>query len=331
MFNFQEEAVREQQRNGIGIIDQTQGYVDEVLKSPIDSVVFIGIGGTEFYANQMAAIVRERHSSLPLQVENAADLCVLGNPHITDKTLVVVESISGDTKELVEAVEYVRKAGAVVIGYVEKADSPLAKLVSHLVCTTGGGYHFWYTITLRLLNRRGEFEEYEEFMKEFRTIPEVIVSVYRQADKKAKTFAQSYCDEPIHYLVGSGNLEDWAYCYGMCIMEEMQWIRTRPVSASNFFHGTLEVIDRDTSVILIKGEDATRPLMDRVEKFVHTVCAKVTVFDTKEFVLEGISEKFRGLLSPLIMRSAFMRVSTHLEEARKHPLAIRRYYRKLDY
>jgi fructoselysine-6-phosphate deglycase len=91
------------------------------------------------------------------------------------------------------------------------------------------------------------------------------------------------------------------------------------------------VIDRDTSVILIKGEDITRTQMDRVEKFVHTVCKKVTVFDTKEFVLEGISEKYRGILSPIVMRSAFMRVSIHLEEQRKHPLAIRRYYRRLDY
>ena len=124
---------------------------------------------------------------------------------------------------------------------------------------------------------------------------------------------------------------DWAVCYGMCIMEEMQWMRTRPISASNFFHGTLEVIDRDTSVILIKGEDKTRPLMDRVENFVHKISAKVTVFDSKEFELKGISDEFRGMLCPIMMRSAFQRVSTHLEYNRRHPLAIRRYYRRLDY
>ena len=62
----------------------------------------------------------------------------------------------------------------------------------------------------------------------------------------------------------------------MCIMEEMQWMRTRPISAANFFHGTLEVIERDIPVILIKGEDKTRPEMDRVEKFVNTISANVT-------------------------------------------------------
>ncbi len=41
----------------------------------------------------------------------------------------------------------------------------------------------------------------------------------------------------------------------MCILEEMQWIRTRPVHASDFFHGTLELVEKGVSVILFKGED----------------------------------------------------------------------------
>ena len=82
---------------------------------------------------------------------------------------------------------------------------------------------------------------------------------------------------------------------------------------------------------MIKGEDKTRPLMDRVENFVHKVSAKVTVFDSKDFELKGISDEFRGILSPIIMRSAFQRVSVHLEHNRRHPLEIRRYYRRMDY
>ena len=108
-------------------------------------------------------------------------------------------------------------------------------------------------------------------------------------------------------------------------------MKTRPVSAADFFHGTLEVIERDVPVILIKGEDRTRPQMERVENFVHKISAKVTVFDTKDFSLAGIRQEFRWILSPIVMRSAFQRVNAHLEHNRRHPLAIRRYYRRLDY
>lgn len=244
---------------------------------------------------------------------------------------MVIESISGDTKEVVESVEKVRAAGARVIGYVEKEGTPLYELCDHLVTTVGGGYYFWYTVTLRFLKNAGQFDKYDQFFQEIVHMPDNIVQVYKDADEDAKAYAEKYCDESITYLVGSGNLEDWAVCYGMCIMEEMQWMRTRPISAANFFHGTLEVIERDIPVILIKGEDMTRPQMDRVEKFVNRISAKVIVFDTKKFRLDGISDEFRGILAPIVMRSAFQRINVHLEHCRRHPLAIRRYYKRLDY
>ncbi len=176
-----------------------------------------------------------------------------------------------------------------------------------------------------------DFLEYDKFMVYLKKMPSIVVDIQKQTEEKAIAFAKKYKDEPLQYLIASGNLEDWATCYGMCIMEEMQWMRTRPISASNFFHGTLEVVERDTSVILIKGEDQTRALIERVERFVHKISANVTVFDTKDYDLKGISPEFRGLLAPIIMKCAFQRVSANLEFERRHPLAIRRYYRRLDY
>ena len=33
--------------------------------------------------------------------------------------------------------------------------------------------------------------------------------------------------------------------YSMCILEEMQWKRTRSITSHDFFHGTLEMCIRD--------------------------------------------------------------------------------------
>lgn len=331
MFNFDGEKVRQEHQNGIDIIPRVETIIDQVCQEGYSSVFYIGIGGTVLYANQMMHIAKQLGAEFPLYIENAADFNLVGNPFFNARSIVVIESISGDTKEVVEAVEKVHEAGARVIGYVEKKGTPLYEMCDYLVTTTGGGYYFWYTVTLRLLRNAGQFIKYDQFFKDLAHMPDDIVQVYKDVDEDAKAYAEKYCDEPITYLVGSGNLEDWAVCYGMCIMEEMQWMRTRPISAANFFHGTLEVIERDIPVILIKGEDMTRPQMERVERFVNTISAKVIVFDTKKFALEGISEEFRGMLSPIVMRSAFQRVNVHLEYFRRHPLAIRRYYRRLDY
>ena len=331
MFNFNEAKIRKEHENGLGIIKKTQDIVDQICAEGFSNIFYIGIGGTVLYAGQFAHIVKQMGSALPLYLENAADFMVEGNPHFNKDSLVVIASISGDTKEIVQMVDQVHETGVRVVGYVEKEGSPLYEKCDYVVTTTGGEYYFWYAVTLRLLHNRGDFDKYDRFMSELQYMPDNVIEIYKKSDAKAKEFADKYCDSKLTYLVGIGNLEDWATCYGMCIMEEMQWMPTRPVSAANFFHGTLEVIERDVPVILIKGEDKTRPLMERVERFVNTVSANVTVFDTMDYELKGISNEFRWILAPIVSRSSFQRVSVHLEHNRRHPLAIRRYYRRLDY
>ena len=331
MLNFDEAKVRQDHQNGVDMIPEVEKVVDQICDEGYDNIFLFGIGGTLLYAGQIMHTDKQLGCSLPLYLENATDFLYEGNKKFTKNSVVVIASLSGNTIEVEAAVDKAHEVGARVIGYVEVPESPLAKKVDHLVTTVGGEYYWWYTVVLRFMKNAGEFDAYDKLTSQMKNLPDAVVQIYKDADEEMKNYAEKYCDEPITYLVGSGNLEDWAVCYGMCIMEEMQWMRTRPISAANFFHGTLEVIERDIPVILIKGEDKTRPEMDRVEKFVNRVSAKVTVFDTKKFALPGIDEEFRGVLSPIVMRSAFMRLNVHLEHCRRHPIDIRRYYKALKY
>jgi len=331
MLNFDEAKVRQDHQNGVDMIPEVEKVVDQICDEGYDNIFLFGIGGTLLYAGQIMHTAKQLGCSLPLYLENATDFLYEGNKKFTKNSVVVIASLSGNTIEVEAAIDKAHEVGARVIGYVEVPESPLAKKVDHLVTTVGGEYYWWYTVVLRFMKNAGEFDAYDKLTSQMKNLPDAVVQIYKDADEEMKNYAETYCDEPITYLVGSGNLEDWAVCYGMCIMEEMQWMRTRPISAANFFHGTLEVIERDIPVILIKGEDKTRPEMDRVEKFVNRVSAKVTVFDTKKFALPGIDEEFRGVLSPIVMRSAFMRLNVHLEHCRRHPIDIRRYYKALKY
>ena len=331
MLNFDEAKVRQDHQNGVDMIPEVEKVVDQICDEGYDNIFLFGIGGTLLYAGQIMHTAKQLGCSLPLYLENATDFLYEGNKKFTKNSVVVIASLSGNTIEVEAAIDKAHEVGARVIGYVEVPESPLAKKVDHLVTTVGGEYYWWYTVVLRFMKNAGEFDAYDKLTSQMKNLPDAVVQIYKDADEEMKNYAEKYCDEPITYLVGSGNLEDWAVCYGMCIMEEMQWMRTRPISAANFFHGTLEVIERDIPVILIKGEDKTRPEMDRVEKFVNRVSAKVTVFDTKKFALPGIDEEFRGVLSPIVMRSAFMRLNVHLEHCRRLPIDIRRYYKALKY
>lgn len=207
MFNFNEEAVRKEHENGVGIIAKTQEAVDAVCKEGYKNIFYIGIGGTLLYAGQMMHIVKEAGSTIPLFLENAADFCLVGNPHFGKDSIVVIASISGDTKEVNEAVEKAHKAGAKVIGYVEKAGTPLYENSDYLITTVGGEYYFWYTVTLRFMANAGQFSAYDAFMGDIVNMPENVVEIYKKSDAKAKEYADKYCDAELTYLIGSGILK----------------------------------------------------------------------------------------------------------------------------
>jgi fructoselysine-6-phosphate deglycase len=168
-------------------------------------------------------------------------------------------------------------------------------------------------------------------VRELGALPALLVEVKRAFEPQAAKLAATIKNSPYHIISGAGSTWPEAFYYGMCILEEMQWIRTRPVHASDFFHGTLELVEEGVSVILFKGEDSARPLVERVEAFAPGYTDKLAVLDTKEMKLPGISGPVRALLSPVLLACVLERVSAHLEVQRNHPLTTRRYYKKVAY
>jgi len=93
----------------------------------------------------------------------------------------------------------------------------------------------------------------------------------------------------------------------------------------------LEVVDRDTPVTVFVGEDAQRPLAERVVNFLPRICGNYTIIDTADYELKGISKEFRGMISHLVMHAVNNRIDIHMERVNCHPMEIRRYYRQFDY
>ncbi|NVY96123.1 hypothetical protein HU830_02855 [Lactobacillus sp. DCY120] len=120
--------------------------------------------------------------------------------------------------------------------------------------------------------------------------------------------------------------------FSMCILEEMQWVRTRPVTSAEFFHGALELIDDTLPVFLVKGEDEYRPLDECVERFAQKHTNKLEVFDMKDFVFEGIDDDLRRICAPMIVTSILTDCLATLYSLNiGHDLDSRRYYRQFAY
>ncbi|MBX3583315.1 MAG: SIS domain-containing protein [Rhizobiaceae bacterium] len=317
---------------------QLAASIDEAIGRELDNgmrnIAFWGVGGVAFL-NMPAARLLQTASSFPVYVDMGAEAVLTDNVNVGPGTLVVFTSVSGTTKEAITALNFAKAKGARILTLTGAKDVPLSELADitfHNPCADPTSSENFYLqtlfIALSILRRTTSFPQYSRVISELQELPELLVGVKEQFEARALTFADEIKDEQHHIITGHGGTWYEAWYYAMCILEEMQWIWTRPVHASDFFHGTLELLETNTSVWIFKGEDATRPLAERVEKFATTVSSKVRVFDSREFKLPGLSDDVRALVSPIVFAAALERLSTHLERARNHDLTTRRYYKK---
>ncbi|MEU9794980.1 SIS domain-containing protein [Streptomyces sparsogenes] len=333
MLKFNEAEFVAQTESLLALRPEIEKVVDRLAEGGYDNVLLVGAGGTYAQMWPYEHLAR-RTSTLPVRAAVAAELVVSGDARLGERTIAVFTSVSGTTDDSLRAIDYCKSRGAHTIGFTGYPDSPIARSVDTALVSEPKAWPFDVQMLLfmgRLLARRGEFEGYERLADELGGLPRILVDVARQAEPVAADFAEAHKDTDYHFLIGGGNLWGFTYLYSMCILEEMQWLRTTRVHSAEFFHGSLELLEENTSVVVFQGEDETRALTDRAEAFAKRVSKDVTVFDTRDYPLEGISPQFRGLLAPLVMDTVMDRVSKHLERVRDHSLDLRRYYRVMDY
>jgi len=337
LLNFDPARYLRIQKGAVGLAEQIDAVMADALGSGVTNVVFAGAGGAGILMQPAAALLRER-STFPADVMRPAELVVTGSAMVGRDTLVVIPSLSGTTAESLAALDHVKAAGARVLVLTGHADSPLSakadvSLVNFAEDDTSCESFYLQSLLLALsiMGRTGVLEDHAAVVAELERLPELLLDAKGAFERRAHELAEAIAADSWHIVTGSGNTWPEAYYYGMCILEEMQWIRTRPVHASDFFHGTLELVESGVSVLLLKGEDATRPLAERVERFVSGLTDKVLVLDAADVELPGISQTTRALVSPVILAALLERVSAHLEVLRDHPLTTRRYYRRMAY
>ena len=304
----------------------------KVQKEGISNIFFTASGGSNAVM-QPFNYWMESKSSIPSYLLTAADFLAVGSKKLNKNSIVILLSKSGDTKETVALAKKMEQLGIRTISIVNKDNTPLAHHSTYAVNTFG--YHpqelAFYFLIGKIMQVNNEFNDYEQFADELKSLPGDMNIVAQEVDSKAKEFAEKYQNADYQIWVGSGDLWGTTYSYSMCVLEESQWLRTKSVSSPEFFHGTFELVDKDVPVVLLESEGATRPLDERVANFATKYTNQFTKFDMKEFTLSHISTKFRPIVEPSVMWAALRRISLHLEDIRDHPLTKRRYYRVVDY
>ena len=337
MFNFNIPRYEKVVGDAIALRPQIEKAVDEICAQGYTNLFFIGCGGTYAHSLPMKYWL-DTTSDIDTYSVIAAEFMAAGHKKFTKDSVCVFSTRSGNTKEIVAAAKYCKEAGARTMVYVSNDNTPVCEYADYKFasfaeddCLCEAIYTYMIILLSRFKKNAGEFEDYDEFLGQYEAVVPYLIKAKEQYEDRCAAMAARHKDTDYHMVIGSGMMWGEAYDYAMCILEEMQWIKTKSIHAAEYFHGTLELVEEDTSLILFYGEDETRPLMDRVMNFSQKVTKVIHVFDTKEIELPFTRPEYRKIVSPMVMYAMTERLSCHLEKERNHPLTTRRYYRQMEY
>ncbi len=337
MLNFDDTRFLTIQQGAVALAPRIDAAISGALAAGAENLFFLGTGGVA-YLMEPAIQLLQRNSGFPVFRDYPAELLVSGNSNLTAGSIVIMPSLSGTTKESVAMLNRLKEIGAQVVTLIGHIDTPLGlggnpALVNFAADDTSSESFYIQAllVALSVMKARGEIDDYDAVLAEMQGLPQAFLATKRNFEPKADHFARIIAGADYHMFTAAGNMWPAANYYATCILEEMQWIRTRPVHAADFFHGPLELIDKTVSLILMRGEDEAGALADRVASFAPQYTDHFTVLDIADFVPEGVSPRLRALLSPAFMATILERLSAHLEVMRNHPLVTRRYYKRVAY
>lgn len=324
--------------------DETRSQLDAAfaygveLASEIDRIFFVAAGSANRAMLGLCWWIEHFSSSIEVRRYFPAEFMAQNPRRLDGRTLVVLASKSGTTPETVAAADFIKDLPCKAVAFSQFSTKSLG-LKTPRIFTVGGKtpesftaiFMLMQAMVAGLLKEKNHFVLADAVMDSLHALPHAVTQAALQNEERAILDAKKYARDDRLYNVASGPGFTTAYVFGVCILMEMLWIHSYPIEAAEFFHGPFEIVDKTVPLILIKGEDPTRPLMDRVSRFCETWAERVMCYDSMDFAMLGITKAVRPIMAPYVLQAALKRFSAHLSVERNQPLSTRRYMWKVPY
>ena len=288
----------------------------------------------------------DRHSrTLSSDVYNADEFVCRDPAKLDANALVIVCSQTGTTQETVRAAAHAKSKGAAVVSMTLDPFSPLAETANvrlryQASYTTGvkidaadGNYGVLYSFLAGLIRLTDANDVVAPLLNSLGHLQKAIDRALAYYQPSFERFARRLADKPAIYTMASGASYGAAYSFAICVLMEMLRINSQAIHADEFFHGPFEVVDREAAFILLVGLDETRRLELRAKDFLFRFATKENIFvlDAADLDLDGIDDRFKGYLAPLIFFDTLWKFAYELAAKRNQiMLDGRRYMKKIS-
>jgi len=225
--------------------------------------IFIIACGTAYHAGLVGKTVIEKLSRIPVEVDIASEFRYR-DPLVTDKTLVIVVSQSGETADTLAALQEGQRRGAKVLAITNVKSSTIAREADEVIATMAGpeiavastkAYTAqllaFYLVGIYLAQEKESLdsETHLSLVKELRDLPLKVEKVLENAHE-LKLFAESIKDQESLFFIGRG-LDFAVALEGSLKLKEISYIHSEAYAAGELKHGSLALVEEGTPVIAL--------------------------------------------------------------------------------
>ena len=235
--------------------------------------VYIVACGTAYHAGVVGKTVIEKLAKIHVEIDVASEFRYR-DPLITDRTLIIVVSQSGETADTLAVLRDGQRQGARVLAITNVVGSSVSREADDVIYTLAGPeiavastkayvtqLAAFYILGLYFgrLKETISVEEAESIKAEMLTIPEKIEIALEMKEELQKYADKHYNHRDIYFL---GRGLDYAVAMeGSLKLKEISYIHCDAYAGGELKHGPIALIDKATAVITLLTQEALKDKM----------------------------------------------------------------------
>ena len=264
----------------------------KITKEEIKNIekIYIVACGTAYHASMFGKYVIEKLAKIPVEVDIASEFRYR-DPLISDKTLMIVVSQSGETADTIGALREAKTHGAKVIAITNVVGSSISREADDVLYTWAGpeiavastkAYTtqlvMLSTIALYLAQNKGTmtYDQIEAMKASMLALPKKAEEVLNHKEVLQKFASNNYMHKDI-FFIGRG-LDYALSMEGSLKLKEISYIHSDAYAGGELKHGTIALIEDGTIVVALATQKALYEKMISNIKEVTTRGAKVLAF-----------------------------------------------------
>lgn len=271
--HFMEKEIHEQPKAAAELIHwlNASPFVPQFLDvlSSAEHLYFVGCG-TSYHACMIGAAYFNRIADIPAIPVLAPQFTETLAPILSSEDAVVFVSQSGETKDVLNALNVVRRTGAKVLGVLNVIGSALMHLSDHylpLAC----GYEISVPATKTFLNQVVLFLYLADRLRkhgariDWDSIPAIIEQTLLSTEEGAKEAASTLNPHDEMYYLGYG-LTLGVAMEGALKLKEITYAHCEGMLSSEFKHGPLSAVHDNYPILFVTAPDDAAMMVNHINE-----------------------------------------------------------------